>query len=72
MGVENGFIKKSGSWFTYGPDQLGQGKENARNYLTENPDVANEIEKKIKEKLGVGATLTDEAIGDVLPAPVDF
>ena len=72
MGVDQGFIRKSGSWYTYEGEQLGQGKENARNYLMENPDVANEIEKKIKEKLGVGATLTDEAIGDVLPAPVDF
>ena len=72
MGVDQGFIRKSGSWYTYEGEQLGQGKENARNYLTENPDVANEIEKKIKEKLGVGTTLTDEAIGDVLPAPVDF
>ena len=72
MGVDQGFIRKSGSWFTYEGEQLGQGKENARNYLMENPDVANEIEKKIKEKLGVGATLTDEAVDDVLPAPVDF
>src|SRR5699024_6953853 len=37
MGVDNGFVKKSGSWFTYGSDQLGQGKENARRYLKENP-----------------------------------
>ncbi len=72
MGVDQGFIRKSGSWFTYDGEQLGQGKENARNYMMQNPDVANEIEKKIKEKLGVGATLTDEATGDVLPAPVDF
>lgn len=72
MGVDQGFIRKSGSWFTYDGEQLGQGKENARNYLMENPDVANEIEKKIKEKLGIGATLTDEATDDVLPAPVDF
>ncbi|MBU3749278.1 MAG: recombinase RecA, partial [Mycobacterium sp.] len=52
MGVEQGFIRKSGSWFTYEGEQLGQGKENARNFLLENPDVSNEIEKKIKEKLG--------------------
>ena len=51
---------------------MGQGKENARNFLNENPDVANEIEKKIKEKLGIGAVLTDGAADDVLPAPVDF
>jgi recombination protein RecA len=49
MGVEQGFIRKSGSWFTYEGEQLGQGKENARTFLMENADVANEIEKKIKE-----------------------
>ncbi|MEB3068906.1 intein-containing recombinase RecA [[Mycobacterium] vasticus] len=72
MGVDQGFIRKSGSWFTYDGEQLGQGKENARNFLLTNVDVANEIEKKIKEKLGIGAVLTDELIDDVLPAPVDF
>ncbi|MFI1435175.1 recombinase RecA [Streptomyces lydicus] len=54
MGVEHGFIRKSGAWYTYEGDQLGQGKENARNFLKDNPDLANEIEKKIKEKLGIG------------------
>ena len=72
MGVEHGFIRKSGSWFTYEGEQLGQGKENARNFLLENIDVANEVEKKIKEKLGIGAVMTDETGDDVLPAPVDF
>lgn len=71
MGVEHGFIRKAGSWFTYDGEQLGQGKENARNYLLENADAANEIEKKIKEKLGIGAVVTDE-FDDALPAPVDF
>ena len=55
MGVENGFVKKSGSWFTYGADQLGQGKENARRYLKENPSVRDEIERKILDKLNIGA-----------------
>ena len=69
MGVEQGFIRKSGAWYTYEGDQLGQGKENARTFLRDNPDLADEIEKKIKEKLGIGAVLDrDEA----LPAPVDF
>ncbi|WP_431965447.1 recombinase RecA [Actinacidiphila sp. bgisy160] len=54
MGVEHGFIRKSGAWYTYEGDQLGQGKENARNFLRDNPDLADEIEKKIKEKLGIG------------------
>jgi recombination protein RecA len=54
MGVEQGFVRKSGAWYTYEGDQLGQGKENARAFLRDNPDLANEIEKRIKEKLGVG------------------
>ncbi len=54
MGVEHGFVRKSGSWYTYDGDQLGQGKENARGFLRDNPDLADEVEKRIKEKLGVG------------------
>src|SRR5581483_4067051 len=61
MGVEQGFVRKSGAWYTYEGDQLGQGKENARNFLRENADMANEIEKRIKEKLGVGPRLDAEA-----------
>ncbi|GDY30347.1 recombinase RecA [Gandjariella thermophila] len=70
MGVEQGIVRKSGAWYTYEGDQLGQGKENARRFLRENPDVANEIEKRIKEKLGIGAKL--DAEGENAPAPVDF
>ncbi|ASR03653.1 recombinase RecA [Gordonia rubripertincta] len=69
MGVAEGFIRKSGSWFTYEGDQLGQGKENARKFLLENVDIRDEIEKKIKEKLGIGATVDAD---DVAPAPVEF
>ncbi|MFI0820280.1 recombinase RecA [Streptomyces sp. NPDC021098] len=61
MGVEHGFVRKSGAWYTYEGDQLGQGKENARNFLKDNPDLANEIEKKIKEKLGIGVKPADPA-----------
>jgi recombination protein RecA len=61
LGVEQGIVRKSGAWYTYDGDQLGQGKENARNFLRDNPDLANEIEKKIKEKLGVGARLDSDA-----------
>src|SRR5215469_14899904 len=61
LGVEQSIVRKSGAWYTYEGDQLGQGKENARNFLRDNPDLANEIEKKIKEKLGVGARLDAEA-----------
>jgi recombination protein RecA len=61
LGVEQAIVRKSGAWYTYEGDQLGQGKENARNFLCGNPDLANEIEKKIKEKLGVGPRLDAEA-----------
>jgi len=54
MGVEHGVIKKSGSWFTYDGDQLGQGMENSRRFLRDNPELAAELERLIKEKLGVG------------------
>lgn len=54
FGVEHGIVKKSGSWYTYDGDQLGQGKENARAFLIKNPDVAAEIESRIKDTLGVG------------------
>ncbi len=57
MGVEHGFVRKAGAWYTYEGDQLGQGKENARQFLKDNPDLADELEKKIKEKLGVGPRL---------------
>ncbi|OJF15134.1 recombinase RecA [Couchioplanes caeruleus] len=71
VGVEQSIIRKSGAWYTYDGDQLGQGKEKAREFLKENPDVAAEIEKKILEKLGVGQTSGDAAGGPELP-PVDF
>ena len=54
FGVEHAIVKKSGAWYTYDGEQLGQGKENARNFLIKNTDVAAEIETKIKQKLGIG------------------
>src|SRR5699024_619526 len=53
MGVDNGIIRKSGSWFTYDGDQLAHDKESVRNYLRDNPDLATEIELKIKHTLGL-------------------
>ncbi|MGO1182647.1 MAG: recombinase RecA [Micrococcaceae bacterium] len=68
MGVEHGIVRKSGAWFTYDGDQLGQGKENARKFLKDNPDLAVEIEDRIKEKLGIGVTATDAGDEPVLKA----
>ncbi|MCD0178793.1 MULTISPECIES: recombinase RecA [Micrococcus] len=66
VGVEEGIVKKSGAWFTYDGDQLGQGKENARRFLKDNPDLANEIEERILTKLGIG--VAPEAEDDEAPA----
>ncbi|MBU8859546.1 MULTISPECIES: recombinase RecA [unclassified Micromonospora] len=72
VGVEQAIIRKSGAWYTYDGDQLGQGKEKAREFLRENPDVAAEIEKKILEKLGVGTNGAGDAAGGPELPPVDF
>jgi recombination protein RecA len=61
VGVEEGIIRKAGAWYTYDGEQLGQGKENARTFLKEHEDVAQEIEKKVKEKLGIDPLAADEA-----------
>ena len=51
VGVELGFIKKSGAWFTYEGEQLGQGRENVKNFLTENPQLMAEVDERIREHL---------------------
>jgi len=65
MGVDLGIVKKSGAWFTYESDQLGQGKENARAFLIDNPDLANDIEAKIR------ASFVPTQIDPALVAAVD-
>ncbi len=59
VGVDLEIIKKSGAWFTYENEQLGQGKENARQFLSEHADVAQEIERRVRE--GVGLSAFDDA-----------
>jgi recombination protein RecA len=51
LGVKQGIIDKSGAWYSYGGDRIGQGKENVRNFLKENPDIADTIESRIREEL---------------------
>jgi recombination protein RecA len=51
LGVQNGLIEKAGSWYSYGSDRIGQGKENVREFLRTNPETAAEIEHKIRAKL---------------------
>jgi recombination protein RecA len=69
FGVDHGIVKKSGAWYTYDGDQLGQGKENSRKYLLQNPEIAAEIESKILAKLGIGAGAG--AVPATVDAPVE-
>ncbi|MGW2786336.1 recombinase RecA [Streptomyces populi] len=55
LGVQQGLVRKSGTWYTYEGDRLGQGKENARTFLRDHPDLTDEVEKKTREKLGIEA-----------------
>lgn len=68
FGVENEIVKKSGAWYTFEGEQLGQGKENSRRFLRENPALAKDIEQRIRVKLGIGVP---RAVADLPPAPAD-
>jgi recombination protein RecA len=72
VGVEQGFVRKAGAWYTYDGDQLGQGKENARAFLRDNPDLTDELEKRIKEKLGIGAKIDAPAEAPPAVVPSDI
>jgi recombination protein RecA len=62
--VQEGIVEKSGSWYSYNGDRVGQGKENARDFLLENPDIAAEIEQKIRARL---LPTGPQAVADVEP-----
>jgi recombination protein RecA len=61
IAAEAGIIEKSGAWYTYGKDRIGQGRENAKLYLKDHPDMALEVEGRVKEHLGVKATVSTSA-----------
>ena len=61
LGVQHGFVEKSGAWYSYGNDRIGQGKDNVREFLKQNPDIAGEIEAKLRAKLlGTGEEIVAE------------
>jgi recombination protein RecA len=66
VAIEHDIVRKSGAWFIYGDDQLGQGRENVKTFLADNPDIAAEIELKIKDKLGLLGSPDDKVEGDVV------
>ena len=68
LGVNNGFVDKSGAWYNYKKDRIGQGKDNARDYLVEHPEMSAEIEARIREKLGVK---NPTALAPVVPAAAE-
>jgi recombination protein RecA len=51
LGVKHGFVEKSGAWYSYGEDRIGQGKDNVREFLKQNPDIAGEIDSKLRALL---------------------
>ena len=71
MALETGIVKKSGSWFTYEGDQLGQGRENVRKFLKDNPVVVDEIEHKVKVSYGLIAGEDEFAQGDTVEATIE-
>ena len=64
VGVENGVVKKSGAWYTYEGEQLGQGRENSKNFLMQNPEISVEIDDKVRKLLGVGVQAAVEQPDD--------
>ena len=65
VSVEMAIVKKSGAWFTYDGEQLGQGRENAKNFLTEHPEVMLEISERVRSLAGIGVGDQAEAFLDV-------
>ena len=70
MAVDMGIIKKSGAWFTYDGEQLGQGRENAKNFLSENPEIMVEVSEKVRVQAGIGADLVDYSPADDQPIDI--
>ncbi|MGA8987482.1 recombinase RecA [Aeromicrobium sp.] len=74
VGVEAGLVRKAGAWYTYDGDQLGQGKEKSRQFLKDNPELADELEKRIFEHMGIGAQVDKPALEvvEVPPGDIEF
>ena len=68
LGVEHGFVEKSGAWYSYGSDRIGQGKDNVREFLKQNPDIAGDIEAKLRGKLLSKDVEAEEETGEALEA----
>ena len=72
VGVEAGVIKKSGAWFTYEGEQLGQGRENAKKYLIDNPGVMVEMTEKVRQRVGIIDTADEGALAELDDEPISL
>jgi recombination protein RecA len=70
IGVDNDIVKKSGAWYTYEGEQLGQGRENAKTFLHDNPEIMIEISERIRSQMGLGDEV-EAAEGDALELDPD-
>jgi recombination protein RecA len=71
MAVDMGIVKKSGAWFTYDGEQLGQGRENAKSFLTENPEIMVEITERVRSQAGIGDDMPEFSEADEEPIDID-
>ena len=71
VGVECAIVKKSGAWYTYEGEQLGQGRENAKSFLTENPEMMMEISDRVRQKLGI-IPIEGDALSDLDDEPISL
>src|SRR4029079_11897703 len=72
MGIDKGHVTKLGTWFSYGNERLGQGRENARQYLKDHPDVRTDLETKLRAELGIGGVVpTSSVVEEALAAAVN-
>jgi recombination protein RecA len=72
MAVELNIAKKSGAWFTYEGEQLGQGRENAKTYLIENPEIMVQMAEKVREVSGIGQATEAPAFTEEDDEPIDL
>ena len=72
MAVDMAIVKKSGAWFTYEGEQLGQGRENAKTFLSENPEIMVEISERVRVQAGIGMADEQEAFSADDDEPIDI
>jgi recombination protein RecA len=72
MAVEMGIAKKSGAWFTYDGEQMGQGRENAKNFLLENPEIMVQMAERVRQQAGVGADADAAAFTEKDDEPINL